>query len=205
MAKVNGLKEKFHFPLYDAFFVPGKSKTKAAKKLNDVLTDKSAIRFFVDIHNKTKLETNLLEASVLPNLNAFECIAIKVWLSPLKKMTSKVNLANSVENEFSRFIKELNYNSVTTVIVNKTVRFQMPTFLFASGMELKVGSGVVNNQTSNDSIAAYRFSEPIIIPPQESFRVEIQFPRGLPRAVGTVIGPMRIWVVLDGYATRDIQ
>ena len=48
-------------------------------------------------------------------------------------------------------------------------------------------------------------NEPVMIEAQQSFRVEMQFPRDVPRAVATATGPLRIWVVLDGYLTRDVQ
>jgi hypothetical protein len=35
--------------------------------------------------------------------------------------------------------------------------------------------------------------------------VEIVFPRDVPRVVADSLGPLRIWVVLDGYLTRDVQ
>ena len=60
MAKVQGVKEKLHFPLYDAFFVT--RPTTRAKTFQDAMTDPRVIRFFVDVQNKTKLETNLQAA-----------------------------------------------------------------------------------------------------------------------------------------------
>ena len=43
------------------------------------------------------------------------------------------------------------------------------------------------------------------IEPQQNFRVEMLFPQGVPDAVRSALGPLRIWVVLDGYLTRDVQ
>ena len=76
MAKVQGVKEKLHSPLYDAFFVPN-----AKKKFSEAMTDPRMIRFFVDVQNKTKLETNLQAAGVLPSLNTFEARALRVVVS----------------------------------------------------------------------------------------------------------------------------
>ncbi len=39
------------------------------------------IRFFVDIQNKTKLETNLQASGVLPSQNRFEARALRVVTS----------------------------------------------------------------------------------------------------------------------------
>ena len=82
MARVQGVKEKLHSPLYDAFFVPGSSRVGSpARKFSDVMTDPRAIRFFVDVQNKTRLETNLQAAGVLPSLNNFEARALRVVVS----------------------------------------------------------------------------------------------------------------------------
>ena len=48
MAKVQGVKEKLHSPLYDAFFVK-EDGTNPPKKFTDFMTDPRVIRFFVDI------------------------------------------------------------------------------------------------------------------------------------------------------------
>ena len=60
MAKVTGVKEKLHMPLYDAFMV------KPNNTFRGSMDDPRMIRFFVDIQNRTKLETNLQASGVLP-------------------------------------------------------------------------------------------------------------------------------------------
>ena len=85
MAKVQGVKEKLHSPLYDAFFVKEESKDgNQPKKFTDFMTDPRVIRFFVDIQSKTKLETNLQASGVLPSLNTFEARALRVVVSNLR-------------------------------------------------------------------------------------------------------------------------
>jgi hypothetical protein len=76
MAKVNGLKEKLHMPLYDAFLVPETPATTLGAEMKK--RDQRMIRFFVDVQNKTKLETNLQASGVLPSLNTFEARAMRV-------------------------------------------------------------------------------------------------------------------------------
>ena len=52
-----------------------------------------------------------------------------------------------------------------------------------------------------------------MIEPNQNFRVEILFPQGIPSRgttsaplrLGDATGPFRLWVVLDGYLTRDVQ
>jgi len=43
----------------------------------------STLKFFVDVQGKTKLETNLLSASLLPHYNTFEARALRVVVSDL--------------------------------------------------------------------------------------------------------------------------
>src|SRR5215510_1196180 len=76
MAIVQGIKEKCHLPLYDAFTVDG------AQQLGDVETS-STLKFFVNVQGKTKLETNLQSASLLPHYNTFEARAMRVVISDL--------------------------------------------------------------------------------------------------------------------------
>src|SRR5919106_7068837 len=83
MAKVQGVKEKLHSPIYDAFFVPEPKEASGTGKrfFTDFMTDPRVIRFFVDVQNKTKLETNLQASGVLPSLNTFEARAMRVIAS----------------------------------------------------------------------------------------------------------------------------
>ena len=48
------------------------------------MTDPRVIRFFVDVQNKTKLETNMQAAGQLPSLNSFEARAMRVVVSSLQ-------------------------------------------------------------------------------------------------------------------------
>jgi hypothetical protein len=84
MAKVQGIKEKLHWPLYDAFVVPEKNggptptfQTEMDKR------DSRILRFFVDVQNKTRLETNLQASGQLPSLNSYEVRALRVVVSPV--------------------------------------------------------------------------------------------------------------------------
>jgi hypothetical protein len=74
MAIVQGIREKVHLPIYDSLSVePG-------KQLRDSESG-SILRFFVDVQKKTKLETNLQSASLLPHYNTFEARAMRVVIS----------------------------------------------------------------------------------------------------------------------------
>jgi hypothetical protein len=96
MAIVQGIREQLQLPLYDCLTVePGKQ-----------LRDKepsSTLRFFVNVQNKTKLETNLQSASLLPHYNTFEARAMRVVISDLppefpeddKKLVTKLEVTSS--------------------------------------------------------------------------------------------------------------
>jgi hypothetical protein len=207
MAKVQGMKEKLHMPLYDAFFVPGTRNGTPAKTFAEMMTDPRAIRFFVDVQNKTRLETNLQAAGVLPSLNTFEARAMRVVASSLIEKASIGSPPQALQQQFEpNFLAELIYNSVTTLLVGEKIMIEMPTFYFPSGAGI-TGQflGVVFNHGDPDPLATFRFAEPVFIEPQQNFRVEMLFPQGVPDPVSKSIGPIRLWVVLDGYLTRDVQ
>jgi len=194
MAKVQGVKEKLHSPIYDAFFLQEGRGTFQA-----TMTDPRVIRFFVDVQNKTRLETNLQAAGVLPSLNTFEARAMRVVASSLREERRP-----DLERE-ANFLAELIYNSVTTLLVGEKIMIEMPTFYFPGGAGITGQPFNVMNHGDPDPLATFRFAEPVFIEPQQNFRVEMLFPRGVPNPVGSVSGPLHLWVILDGYLTRDVQ
>jgi len=206
MAKVEGLKEKLHFPLYDAFFVPPPPATGAAPTFSSVMTDPRVIRFFVDVQNKTKLETNMQEAGQLPSLNSYEARAMRVVVSSLqpRKEDSKPEKLKQQFGE-AEFVAALINSSVTTFLVGEKAMIEAPTFTFPSGAGVFSGFGTVAGNGTPDPMATFRFAEPVVIESQQNFRVEIQFPREVPEIVANVAGPLRVWVLLDGYMVRDVQ
>lgn len=222
MAKVQGVQEKLHSPLYDCFFVKEEFKEpKNPKKFTDFMTDPRVIRFFVDIQSKTKLETNLQASGVLPSLNRFEARALRVVVSNLRPCefigaSGGGTQKDRMPRNESAILADLIYNSVTSLIVGEKIMIEMPTFWFPSGAGVSPGL-TVSNHGEPDPTATFRFAEPVYIEPQQNFRVEIAFPQGVPgvatgviteddtRKLAHVTGPLRIWVVLDGYLTRDVQ
>lgn len=235
MGKYQGVKEKLHYPVYDAFFVPGEP---TQKTFMETMTDPRMVRFFVDVQNKTKLETNLQSSGVLPSLNTFEARALRVVVSPCiagdeeskvveiadrycekirprdtseeQKEQARKTLQAEIAEECDRsaadkILAELVYNSVTTLLVGEKIMIEMPTYFFPSGAGVFPGSGKISNHGEPDPMATFRFAEPVIIEPQQNFRVEMLFPQGVPKILSNVKGAFRIWVVLDGYLTRDVQ
>lgn len=228
MAKVQGVKEKLHSPVYDAFFVKAEPPELPipTKKFTEFMTDPRVIRFFVDIQNKTKLETNLQASGVLPSLNTFEARALRVVVSSLRlpcppaayysqgtkeKEVKSAVIEAATEGEI---LADLIYNSVTSLIVGEKIMIEMPTYWFPAGAGVSPGYPRVANHGEPDPMATFRFAEPVFIEPQQNFRVEMSFPHGVPgqgalpldpARLANVTGPLRIWVVLDGYLTRDVQ
>lgn len=76
MAVVQGIKEKVHLPIYDCVRVEPEQQLRDAEK-------SSTLKFFIDVQGKTKLETNLQSASLLPHYNTFEARALRVVISDL--------------------------------------------------------------------------------------------------------------------------
>ncbi|WP_327433326.1 hypothetical protein [Streptomyces sp. NBC_01236] len=193
MARVTGVKEKLHSPLYDAFLLLDDEST-----FEDAMTDPRVIRFFVDVQSKTRLETNMQAAGVLPSLNTFEARAMRVVISG--------TTASDDSDEADTFISDLIYSSVVTLLVGEKEAITAPTFMFPSGAGVASGDGTGSlNHGQPDPLATFRFAEPVFIEPQQNFRVEMLFPRGVPDSVLESTGPRHIWVVIDGYLERDVQ
>ena len=76
MAVVQGIRERVHLPIYDSLHVEPEEQFR--KK-----GPSSVLKFFVDVQGKTKLETNLQSASLLPHYNTFEARAMRVVISDL--------------------------------------------------------------------------------------------------------------------------
>ena len=92
---------------------------------------------------------------------------------------------------------------------------EAPTYLFpsgagVSGVSLPVTSTVANHGEP-DPMATFRFAEPVTIDPQQNFRIEMLFPRGVPGDAATPTrlagaGPLSIYGrLLYGYLERDAQ
>src|SRR6266851_5659689 len=76
MARVQGVREQVHAPIYDCLSV------EPEKQLRDTESS-STLKFFINVNNKTKLQTNLQSASLLPHYNTFEARAMRVVISDL--------------------------------------------------------------------------------------------------------------------------
>jgi len=109
-------------------------------------------------------------------------------------------------NGSGTLISKLIYNTVTSLFVGEKTMIQMPTWFFPSGAgAYSEGVNFISHGEPNPT-ATFRFAEPIFIDKQQNFRVEIEIPDAdTLKELQKAYGPMFIWVVLDGYMTRDVQ
>jgi hypothetical protein len=98
------------------------------------------------------------------------------------------------------------YNTVTTLFVGEKIMIQMPTWFFPAGAGPYSESARFTTHGEPDPMATFRFAEPIFVDRQQNFRVEIEIPDSdTLKEIQKIYGPLNIWVVLDGYMTRDVQ
>jgi hypothetical protein len=103
-------------------------------------------------------------------------------------------------------IGKLVYNTVTTFFVGEKTMISMPTWFFPAGAGPYSETGKFTTHGEPSPTATFRFAEPIYIDKQQNFRVEIEIPDSdTLKEIQKIYGPLKIWVVLDGYMTRDVQ
>lgn len=207
MGKVNGMKEKLHYPIYDAFYVLKATADGRQPTFVEAMGgDRQRIQFFTNIQGKTRLETNLQAAGVLPSMNSLEVRALRIIVAADRGNLKRQD-PNDVETPITtaEFIESLIFNSVTTLLVGEKLQIEAPTFWFPSGTGVSTTTDDMADFGRPDPMATFRFAEPVFIDPQQNFRVEMQFPRNVPPEVEKCKGPIWVWAALDGYLTRDVQ
>jgi hypothetical protein len=207
-------KEKVHWMLYDSN--PGDPRNldptldadgwfEQDGSLPQAMGSGNVLEFFTDISRKTKLETNMDTAGMLSR-NSFEVRALRVVIAALPLEEEEVDPDDPGLSP--RVIEEFIYNSITTLSVGEKKYLEVPTFMCPSGAGPHGGNGTSGvSHGEPNPMATFRFAEPIVIPPQQSFRVEITFPHGLDENELTNLYEewVRVWVILDGYLIRDVQ
>lgn len=109
-------------------------------------------------------------------------------------------------NGAGTIIGKLIYNTVTTLYVGEKIMIQMPTWFFPAGAGPYSESGHFTTHGEPSPTATFRFAEPIFIDKQQNFRVELEIPdTDTLKDIQRIYGPLNVWVVLDGYMTRDVQ
>ncbi|HEV7397414.1 MAG TPA: hypothetical protein VGN86_12955 [Pyrinomonadaceae bacterium] len=137
---------------------------------------------------------------------------IPLSVSDLEKLIASLDrFAPSKEqirpnNGAGTIIGKLIYNTVTTLYVGEKIMIQMPTWFFPAGAGPYSESGHFTTHGQPSPTATFRFAEPIFIDKQQNFRVEIEIPDSdTLKEIQRIYGPLNLWVVLDGYMTRDVQ
>jgi hypothetical protein len=111
-----------------------------------------------------------------------------------------------VNNGSGTIIGKLVYNTVTSLVVGEKVMISMPTWFFPAGAGPYSETGKFTTHGEPTPLATFKFAEPIYIDKQQNFRVEIEVPESdTLKDIQKIYGPLNIWVVLDGYMTRDVQ
>jgi hypothetical protein len=109
-------------------------------------------------------------------------------------------------NGAGTIIGKLIYNTVTTLYVGEKIMIQMPTWFFPAGAGPYSEKAGITTHGEPSPTATFRFAEPIFIDKQQNFRVEIEVPdTDTLKEIQKIYGPLNLWVVLDGYMTRDVQ
>jgi len=114
----------------------------------------------------------------------------------------QLNLNNGSGTVIGKFV----YNTVTSFIVGEKTMISMPTWFFPSGAGPYSQTGVFTTHGEPSPLATFRFAEPIYIDKQQNFRAEIEIPHSdTLKEIQQLYGPFKLWVVVDGYLTRDVQ
>ena len=208
MAKVQGVKEKVHLPIYDAFFVP------EGKKFSEVMNGQRMhpVLRGCPKQNQAGNQSPGIRCPAQPERHSRRG-PCAWWFPVCIGLSQKIKTLKPEFNEAELLADFIN-NSVTTLIVGEKVMIEMPTWFFPGGAGVISASPTVSSHGDANPRATFRFAEPVFIDPQQNFRVEILFPQGVPghgngnsdpHRLADAKGPIRIWVVLDGYLTRDVQ
>ncbi|HEY0763759.1 MAG TPA: hypothetical protein VGD61_15405 [Pyrinomonadaceae bacterium] len=138
--------------------------------------------------------------------------AIPVTASELEKIIEDLDRKAPPKEQIRQndgagtIIGKLVYNTVTTLYVGEKIMIQMPTWFFPSGAGPYSEKAAITTHGEPSPTATFRFAEPIYIDKQQNFRVEIEIPDAdTQKEIQKIYGPLSIWVVLDGYMTRDVQ
>jgi len=109
-------------------------------------------------------------------------------------------------NGAGTLISKLLYNTVTTLFVGEKTMIEAPTWMFPAGAGPFSDQASITTNGIPSPMDTFRFAEPIFIDKQQNFRVEIEIPDAdVLKETQKLYGPFFIWVVLDGYMTRDVQ
>lgn len=153
--------------------------------------------------NLTAAEINAVEAAKGAVVISVADIEDVVKALPEKDQPPREQI---LDNDSGTIIGKLIYNTVTTLYVGEKIMIQMPTWFFPAGAGPYSEKANITTHGKPTPLATFRFAEPIFIDKQQNFRVEIEIPdTDTLKDIQRIYGPLNIWVVLDGYMTRDVQ
>lgn len=112
----------------------------------------------------------------------------------------------SPNNGAGTLVGKVVYNTVTSLYVGEKVMIEMPTWFFPGGAGPYSEQGKFTTHGEPSPISTFKFAEPIHIDKNQNFRVEMEIPDSdVLKDIQRIYGPFFIWVVLDGFMTRDVQ
>jgi hypothetical protein len=118
----------------------------------------------------------------------------------------KEQLPKSNGNGATTLINKLIFNTVTTLFVGEKIMIEAPTWMFPGGAGAFSDQAVITTHGVPSPMDTFRFAEPVYIDKQQNFRVEIEIPdTEVLREIQKIFGPFSLWVLVDGYMTRDVQ
>ena len=180
--------------------------------------DARILRFFVDVQNKTRLETNLQASGTLPSLNSYEVRAMRVVVSPVLRHKARAQAKDRALARHRQRARRSHLQLGHQPPRGREDDDRDADLLLPGRRGREPGKPGLPSHGQPDPMATFRFSEPVTIEPNQNFRVEILFPQGVPSGRADAVadaprrcvwatppGPLRLWVVLDGYLTRDVQ
>jgi hypothetical protein len=175
-------------------------------------TNDAVIKVYED---GVELTANGLNPTAAVDVDAVDSAggSIHISLSELEDLISGLDEKQQPPKEQLRpnngagtIIGKLIYNTVTTLYVGEKIMIQMPTWFFPAGAGPYSESGHFTTHGQPSPTATFRFAEPIFIDKQQNFRVELEVPdTDTLKEIQRIYGPLNVWVVLDGYMTRDVQ
>lgn len=164
--------------------------------------DEAVTDFRLEDETEIKDTTEIEESEGVVFISAFQVESLIDELGLAAPPREQIFLNNGS----GTLIGKLIFNTVTTFYVGEKVMMEAPTWMFPAG------AGVFSEQASITAngvpspMDTFRFAEPVYIDMQQNFRVEIEVPDSdILEEIKQIYGPLFIWVVLDGYMTRDVQ
>lgn len=169
-----------------------------------LFADEESFTFFHSEPEKTIGGEDILnlQGVIWLHVSDIEAIIEKVRPDSKRPPKAQIHPNNGAGTLIGKFI----YNTVTTLYVGEKIMIQMPTWFFPAGAGPYSEAAAFTTHGEPSPTATFRFAEPVFIDKQQNFRVEIEVPDAdVLKELQRIYGPLYIWVVLDGYMTRDVQ